>query len=187
MPNLIVMRGRHGRIHMEQDVSLKVVAAINSMNKQGHDAHLYRHQGEVWVEIDQCMLASFHEIEQLIDGVHSFEELAELFKKRHAEVLDGLRPLSRSFNCFQSSRLFALVPPLKRLGDDLFRARELRPILYELNDRLSWHGLPERFGLVRTLVVTALTRTLRGLCPFSYGALPCNASPSLCGQTEVGL
>ena len=90
------MRARHGRIHMEQDVSVKVVAAINSMNKQGHDAHLYRHQGKVWVEIDQCMLASFHEIEELIDGVHSFEELAELFKKRHAEVLDGLRPLSRS-------------------------------------------------------------------------------------------
>jgi len=81
---------------MEQDVSVKVVAAINSMNKQGHAAHLYRHQGTVWVEIDQCMLASFHEIEELVDGVHSFEELAEYFKKRHAEVLDGLRPLSRS-------------------------------------------------------------------------------------------
>ena len=74
----------------EQDVSVKVVAAINSMNKQGHYARLYRHQDKMWVEIDQCMLASFHEIEELVEGVHSFEELAELFKRRHAEELGGL-------------------------------------------------------------------------------------------------
>jgi hypothetical protein len=80
---------------MEQGVSVKVVAAINSMNRAGHDAHLYRHHGEVWVEIDQCMLVSFHEIEELVDGVHSFEELAEFFKTRHAEMLDGLPPPSR--------------------------------------------------------------------------------------------
>jgi hypothetical protein len=71
----------------EQDVSVKVVAAINSMNKQGHYARVYKHQGKVWVEIDQSMLASFDEIEELVDGVHSFEDLAELFKKRHAEEL----------------------------------------------------------------------------------------------------
>jgi hypothetical protein len=70
-------------------VSVKVVAAINSMNKQGHYARLYRHQGKMWVEIDQCMLASFHEIEEMVDGAHSIEELADLFKKRHAEELDG--------------------------------------------------------------------------------------------------
>ena len=39
------------------------------------------------LRIDQSMLASFHEIEELVDGVHSFEELAELFKRRHAEEL----------------------------------------------------------------------------------------------------
>ena len=71
-------------------MSVKVAAAINNMNKQGHYARVYRHQNKVWVEIDQCMLASFHEIEELVDGVHSFEELAELFKKRHAEELAGL-------------------------------------------------------------------------------------------------
>jgi hypothetical protein len=71
----------------EQDVSVKVVAAINSMNKQGHYARVYKYQGKVWVEIDQSMLASFDEIEELVDGVHSFEDLAELFKKRHAEEL----------------------------------------------------------------------------------------------------
>ena len=68
-------------------MSVKVVAAINSMNKQGHYARVYKHQGKVWVEIDQCMLASFDEIEELVDGVHSFEDLAELFKKRHTEEL----------------------------------------------------------------------------------------------------
>jgi hypothetical protein len=73
----------------EQDLSVKVVAAIHGMKKSGHDAHLYKHQGKVWVEIDKCMLASFDEIEELVDGVHSFEELAEIFKKRHAEELGG--------------------------------------------------------------------------------------------------
>jgi hypothetical protein len=79
------------RIHQlpEQDVSVRVVAAINSMKKRGHDAHLYRHQGKIWVEIDQCMLASFEEIEELVDGVHSFDELAQLFKERHTEELGG--------------------------------------------------------------------------------------------------
>ena len=70
-------------------MSVKVVAAMNSMNKQGHYACLYRHQDKMWVEIDQCMLASFDEIEELVDGVQSFEELADLFKRRHAEELDG--------------------------------------------------------------------------------------------------
>ena len=68
-------------------MSVKIVAAINSMNKQGHYARVYKHQGKVWVEIDQCMLASLQEIEELVDGVHSFEDLTELFKKRHAEKL----------------------------------------------------------------------------------------------------
>ena len=72
-------------------MSVKVVAAINDMNKRGHEAHLYKHQGKVWIEIDQCMLASFAEIEELVDEVHSFEELAELFKKRHAEELGDHR------------------------------------------------------------------------------------------------
>ena len=72
-------------------MSVKVVAAINSMNKQGHHARVYRHQDKMWVEIDQCMLATFQEIEELVDGVHSFEELADLFRRRHAEVLGGLQ------------------------------------------------------------------------------------------------
>ena len=71
-------------------MSVKVVAGINSMNKQGHYARLHRHQDKMWVEIDQCMLASFEEIEELVDGVHSFEELTELFKRRHAKKLGGL-------------------------------------------------------------------------------------------------
>ena len=70
-------------------MSVKVAAAINSMNKQGHYVRICRHQDKMWVEIDQCMLVSFHEIEELVDGVHSFDELADLFKMRHAEELGG--------------------------------------------------------------------------------------------------
>jgi uncharacterized protein Yka (UPF0111/DUF47 family) len=44
----------------------------------------------MWVEIDQCMLASFDEIEELVDGVYSFEELADRFKRRYTEELGGL-------------------------------------------------------------------------------------------------
>ena len=71
----------------EKLLSVKVVAAINDMNRHGHDAHHYKHQGKIWVEIDQCMLASLAEIEELVDGVHSFEELEQLFKKRYAQEL----------------------------------------------------------------------------------------------------
>jgi len=71
-------------------VSVKVAAAVNSMNKQGHYARIFRHQDKMWVEIDQCMLASFEEIEKLVDGVHSFEGLVELLKSRHAKELGGI-------------------------------------------------------------------------------------------------
>jgi len=71
-------------------VSVKVIAAINGMKKSGHDAHLYKREGKIWVEIDQCMLATFDEIEKLVDRVHSFEELEEIFRKRHAEELGGV-------------------------------------------------------------------------------------------------
>ena len=76
------LNAREGKI-----LSVKVAVAINDMNRRGHDARLYTHDGKVWVEIDQCMLASLSEIEELVDGVHSFEELEELFKNRHAQEL----------------------------------------------------------------------------------------------------
>src|SRR5215831_14533002 len=82
--------GRRNLSAWEQDLSVKVVAAINGMKKSGHDAHLYKHQGKVWVEIDRCMLATFDEIEQLVDRVHSFEELEAIFRKRHVEQLGGV-------------------------------------------------------------------------------------------------
>jgi hypothetical protein len=66
-------------------VSVKVVAAINGMTKQGHVAHLFKHNGKLWVEIDHCMHASFREIEELVDGVRSFDELADVFRMRHAK------------------------------------------------------------------------------------------------------
>ena len=52
-------------------MSVKVVAAINRMNKQGHYARVYRHGDKMWVEIDQCMLVSFHEIEELVDAFNA--------------------------------------------------------------------------------------------------------------------
>ena len=78
-------------------MSVKVAAAINSMNKAGHYARVHRYQSEMWVEIDQCMLASFDEIEELVDGVRSFEELADLFKR---STLRNRAAFSRSIALF---------------------------------------------------------------------------------------
>src|SRR5262249_1424980 len=88
----------------EQDLSIKVVAAINGMKKSGHDAHLHKHQGKMWVEIDKCMLATFGEIEELVDGVHSFEELEKAFRKRHAEELCGREVFCSVAEPFSSER-----------------------------------------------------------------------------------
>ena len=68
-------------------MSVKVVAAIHSMNKRGHKAHIFKHEGRTWVEIDQRMLASFEEMEELVDGTHRFEDMAESFEKRHVQEL----------------------------------------------------------------------------------------------------
>ena len=68
-------------------MSVKVVAAINGMTRHGHNAHIFKHKGELCVEIDNCMLASFREIEELVDGIHSFDQLADVFKQRQAKEL----------------------------------------------------------------------------------------------------
>ena len=88
---------RRNLLAREQYVSVKVAAAINSMNKAGHYARVHRYQSEMWVEIDQCMLASFDEIEELVDGVRSFEELADLFKR---STLRNRAAFSRSIALF---------------------------------------------------------------------------------------
>ena len=66
-------------------MSVKVVAGIRAMNKRGHEAHLCKRDGFTWVEIDHKMLASFQEMEELVDGKHTFEDLAERFEKRFAQ------------------------------------------------------------------------------------------------------
>jgi hypothetical protein len=71
-------------------MSVKVVVAMKSMKEQGHRARICRHLGKMWVEIDESMLASFDEVVQMVDGVHSFDELADRFKSRHAEELGGV-------------------------------------------------------------------------------------------------
>jgi hypothetical protein len=66
-------------------MSVKVVAGIRAMNKQGHEAHLCKRDGFTWVEIDHRMLASFQEMEDLVDGKQTFENMAEHFEKRFAQ------------------------------------------------------------------------------------------------------
>jgi hypothetical protein len=71
----------------------------------------------MWVEIDQCMLASFDEIEELVDGVHSFEELADVFKRRHAEELGAFSLCqNHSHSTLYCIRLIAPFRPPSQRG-----------------------------------------------------------------------
>ena len=90
------------------------------MNKDGHHARVYRHQDKMWVEIDQCMLASFDEIEELVDGVHSFEELADLFKEGMLKSWAAFSLCRKHFHCtLYCTRLRARVARNDRRVDQI--------------------------------------------------------------------
>lgn len=63
----------------------KILAAIASLQEQGHTVRSYPHGDEEWFEIDSCMLARPNEMEDLADGVYNLGELEELFTKRRLE------------------------------------------------------------------------------------------------------
>lgn len=65
----------------------KVDAAIRLLKASGHTVQLQVRgdKGTLWIEVDGCMLASPKEMEELADGVYSFAELVELYRKRQAE------------------------------------------------------------------------------------------------------
>jgi hypothetical protein len=52
---------------------------------QGHEVGLCFCHGKLWCQIDNGMLAKPNEMEELAQGVYSFAELIELFRKRRAE------------------------------------------------------------------------------------------------------
>jgi hypothetical protein len=66
----------------------KLYAGKAILERQGHTVQLYprvEQDGTVkhWWEIDRSCLATREELEHIADGVYSFEELFELYIKRH--------------------------------------------------------------------------------------------------------
>src|SRR5215467_5871877 len=82
--------GRRNLSAWEQDLSVKVVAAINGMKRSGYDAHLYKHQGQGWVEIERYMLATSDEIEQRVDRINSLDGSDGIFNKRTQKNWTGI-------------------------------------------------------------------------------------------------
>ena len=55
------------------------------MRAQGHTVSAQNRDGKFWFEIDNRMLASREEMENLADGVYSLSELEKLCIRRRAE------------------------------------------------------------------------------------------------------
>ena len=60
------------------------------LRDQGHQVESCIRWGKLWWDIDNQMLASDAEIEQIADGIYSLAELEELFIKRRKEALGQL-------------------------------------------------------------------------------------------------
>jgi hypothetical protein len=67
-------------------MNVKIEAAMKMLAEQGHTAISCSHMGQDWYHLlDSHALVKPQEMEDLADGVYSFEELNELFSKRRLE------------------------------------------------------------------------------------------------------
>jgi hypothetical protein len=67
-------------------MNMKIEAAMKMLAEQGHTAISCSHMGQDWYHLlDNHALLKPQEMEDLADGVYSFEELIELFSKRRLE------------------------------------------------------------------------------------------------------
>ena len=76
----------------------KIEAAIKMLQEQGHSVQtqMREQKNTVWFEIDRRMLPSWEEMENLVDGVYSLEELEDLYRRRQAGDQGKLTPVLRS-------------------------------------------------------------------------------------------
>jgi len=65
----------------------KVDAAVSILKEAGHsvEAQVRGEKGEVWFNVDNRMLVSWEEMQELADSLDAVEELEDLYKKRQAE------------------------------------------------------------------------------------------------------
>jgi hypothetical protein len=65
---------------------VKIEAAMKMLAQQGHTVISCLQMGQYWYHLlDNHSLLKPQEMEELADGVYSFEELIELFEKRRLE------------------------------------------------------------------------------------------------------
>jgi hypothetical protein len=67
----------------------KISEGVRMLQGQGHRVELRNEFGKMWWEIDHWVPASPEEIEHLVDGVYSLDELQELYIKRRREERAG--------------------------------------------------------------------------------------------------
>jgi hypothetical protein len=65
----------------------KVDAAVSTLKEAGHsvEAQVRDEKGEMWFNVDNRMLVSWEEMQELADSLDAVEELEDLYKKRQAE------------------------------------------------------------------------------------------------------
>jgi hypothetical protein len=67
-------------------MNVKIEAAMKMLAEQGHTAISCSQMGQDWYHVlDSHALVKPQEMEDLADGVYSYEELIELFDKRRLE------------------------------------------------------------------------------------------------------
>ena len=60
----------------------KVVAAVKMLREQGHSVRAQVRDGKQWFHVDERMLVSWAEMNDLAEGVFSLFELEDLYKRR---------------------------------------------------------------------------------------------------------
>jgi len=63
----------------------KVVAAVKMLREQGHSVCAQVRDGTQWFNVDERMLVSWAEMNDLAEGVFSLVELEDLYRRRRAD------------------------------------------------------------------------------------------------------
>ena len=63
----------------------KVVAAVKMLREQGHSVRAQVRDGKQWFYVDERMLVSWAEMNDMAEGVFSLVELEDLYKRRRAD------------------------------------------------------------------------------------------------------
>jgi hypothetical protein len=63
----------------------KVLAGVKMLRQQGHSVCAQVRDGKQWFHVDERMLVSWAEMNDMAEGVFSLVELEDLYKRRRAD------------------------------------------------------------------------------------------------------